>query len=145
MDNSMTVRDLVDSCSQMIGGPVTALRKIVDEFGFVDTTHMKITAEVFNLSVAEVRGIVSFYSDLITAPRGRKHIRICQAEACQAMGARTLTRAVESSVGIRLGETAADGSVTLDPVYCLGVCASGPCATVDGQVTVRTTLEMLVQ
>ena len=106
---------------------------------------MQTVAEVFNLSVAEVRGIVSFYSDLRTSPAGRKQIRICQAEACQAVGARSLTAAVADRLGIGLGETAADGSVSLEAVYCLGLCATGPNATVDDRPVVRATAEGLTR
>jgi formate dehydrogenase subunit gamma len=144
MESSAPVRELVARHTGEIGGPVTALRTIVAEFGWIAAPHMQVVAEVFNLSVAEVRGIVSFYSDLRTSPPAQRQVRICQAEACQAVGGRALTRAAEQALGIRLGETAADGSVSLEPVYCLGVCASGPGATVNGRVVAAATVEELV-
>ncbi len=143
MDEASDVRDIAERCAGRIGGPITALRKIVETCGRIQRAHMETVADVFNLSVAEVRGIVSFYSDLRTEPAGRKHIRICQAEACQAVGARALTAAVAARLGIGLGETAADGSVSLEAVYCLGLCTNAPNATVNGSPVVRATPEGL--
>ena len=143
MDATSDVRDIAERFTGRIGGPITALRKIVEARGHIEPAHMATVADVFNLSAAEVRGIVSFYSDLRTEPPGRRHIRICQAEACQAVGARELTAAIADRLGIRLGETAADGSVSLEAVYCLGLCTNGPNATVNGAPVVGATTERL--
>lgn len=143
MDEVIDVRHIAERHTGRIGGPITALRKIVEALGWIRRADMEVVADVFNLSLAEVRGIVSFYSDLRTEPPGRKHIRICQAEACQAVGARALTAAVTGRLGIGLGETAADGSVSLEAVYCLGLCTNGPNATVNGSAVVRATPEGL--
>ena len=143
MDETTDVRDIAERSAGRIGGPITALRRIVETCGHIQRFHMETVADVFNLSVAEVRGIVSFYSDLRTDPAGRKHIRICQAEACQAVGARALTAAVIDKLGIGLGETAADGSVSLEAVYCLGLCTCGPNATVNDSPVVGATPEGL--
>ena len=143
MDPTCDVRDIAERFTGLIGGPITALRKIVEACGHIEAAHMATVADVFNLSVAEVRGIVSFYSDLRTEPPGRRHIRICQAEACQAVGARELTVATTGKLGIGLGETAADGSVSLEAVYCLGLCTNGPNATVNGEPVVGATPEGL--
>ena len=138
------VRDIATSRLDHIGGTIAALSDIVRTFGHIERRHMEIVADVFNLTVAEIRGIVSFYSDLRTEPAGRRHIRICQAEACQSVGGRELTAATASRLGIHLGETAADGSVSLEAVYCLGLCTSGPSATVDGRAVPYATVEALV-
>ena len=143
MTKRETARDIAQRWSGRIGGPISALREIVARFGCVGQIHMEAVADVFNLSRAEVRGIVSFYEDLRTEPAASKRIRICQAEACQAVGARDLTAATEQRLGIALGETASDGSVSLHAVHCLGLCASGPSATVDDRAVVRATVEAL--
>ena len=122
-----------------VGGVLTALREIVGEHGFVSQQQQHAVADVFNLSRAEVRGIVSFYHDLKTTPPPAAIVRICQAEACQAVGARELTKGVEDYLGLRLGT--ANDDTALEAVYCLGLCAQGPSATVDGKPLVRTTVE----
>lgn len=143
MDQAAAAREIAGRHLDRIGGPITALREIAAAFGYIERAHMQGVADAFNLTVAEVRGIVGFYSDLNTEPRGRTHIRICQAEACQSVGARELTAAAVARFGAGLGETAADGSVSLEAVYCLGLCTSGPAATVDDRVIVRATPEAL--
>ena len=142
-DAPQTVRDICERWVGRIGAPISALREVAATLGAIEQAHMETVADVFNLSVAEVRGIVSFYSDLRTEPTGRRHIRLCQAEACQAVGARELTAAAQEKLGIALGETAADGSVSLEAVYCLGLCASGPSAMVDGRPLARATIKAL--
>jgi len=112
--------------------------------GQITAAHIATVADVFNISIAEVRGIVGFYSDLSTGPSAIKTIRICQAEACQAVGARQLTGAVESALGLAIGQTAEDQSVALEAVYCLGICACGPAATVDGCIVARAAAGDLV-
>ncbi len=143
MDQAASAREIAERHVDRIGGPITALREIAAAFGYVQRGHVEAVAETFNLSVAEVRGIVGFYSDLNTEPRGRTHIRICQAEACQSVGARELTAAATAQFGAGLGETSPDGSVSLEAVYCLGLCTTGPTAMVNDRIVVRATPEAL--
>ena len=123
------------------GGVLQALRAVVRELGYVAREHEHAVADVFNLSRAEVRGIVSFYHDLRTAPPPPNEVRICQAEACQAVGCRELTRQAEERLGIRLGE--ANAEVALGAVYCLGLCAQGPSMLVNGRPVARATVDDL--
>ncbi len=144
MPDSDAIRELASACLGQVGAPVTALRKIVESHGHIEDEHVRIVADVFNLSLADVRGIVSFYADFRTAPRGRKHIRICQAEACQSVGSRALTKEMTKALGLELGETSDDFGVSLEGVYCLGLCASGPCAMVNERILVHATREELL-
>lgn len=107
-----------------VGGVLQALRDVVLEQGHIGRADEHVVADVFNLSQAEVRGIVSFYHDLKTTPQPAVTVKVCQAEACQAVGGRELTRRVQTHLGIDLGD--ANERVALEPVYCLGLCAQGP-------------------
>lgn len=109
------------------------LHGIQEEFGFVPQEALPVIAEALDLSRAEVHGVVSFYHDYRSQPAGRHVIKICQAEACQSMGSEAVTARLKQLLGIGLHETAPDGSVTLEPVYCLGLCACAPAALVDGR------------
>ena len=144
MSETMEVRELVSACLGRTGAPITALRRIVEVYGHIEESHIRIVSDVFNLSLADVRGIVSFYADLRTSPTGRRHIRICQAEACQSLGARALTHAVLESTGLALGEVSDNQEISLEGVYCLGLCASGPSAMVNERIVVRATKENLL-
>lgn len=115
------------------GALIPILHDIQDAFGFVPEAAVPTLAQRLNLTRAEVHGTLSFYHDFRAEPPGRRVVKLCQAEACQARGGRAVTAALEERLSVALGETAADGSVTLEAVYCLGLCASGPAALVDGR------------
>ena len=95
--------------------------------------RLPIIARALNRSRAEVYGVLSFYHDFRQAPRGRHVVKICRAEACQAMHTETVCAHAEQRLGIKFGETSADGSYTLEAVYCLGNCALSPAMMIDGQ------------
>ncbi|KZX59020.1 formate dehydrogenase [Halioglobus sp. HI00S01] len=115
------------------GGLLPVLRDLQDGLGFVPEESYLAIAEALNISVAEVHGVVSFYHDFRTEPAGACVIQVCQAESCQACGSRELTAHAEQRLGVALGETRADGAVTLEPVYCLGNCACSPAIAIDQQ------------
>lgn len=115
------------------GGLLPALQDIQEDLGHIPTEALPAIAGAFGLSTAEVHGVVSFYHDFHTQPLGRHVVQVCQAESCQACGGRALTAHIETRLGVRLGETRADGEVSLQPVYCLGNCARSPALQIDGQ------------
>ncbi len=128
------LRALIAPLVNEIGGPITALRAIQDHDGWIDREAVDVVADVFNLSRAEVRGLVAFYADFRTQPPADHVVRICQAEACQAAGSRTLTASLAERLGTTLGQATIDRSVELDAVYCLGLCARAPAMMVDGEL-----------
>lgn len=131
------LRRLIAPHAGDIGGPVTALRTIQSAQGWIDADAIEAVADVFNLSRAEVRGLVEFYADFRTQPPATHRLAVCQAEACQAAGSRELTRRLGRRLGIALGETTADGHIGLEAVYCLGLCARAPAMLVDGRLVVE--------
>ena len=135
MESADTARAIALRNKDRVGGVLRALREIVLAHGHIATEQERVVAEVFNRSHAEIRGVVSFYHDLKTTPQPPARVRVCQAEACQAVGGRALTKRVEALLGLRLGE--ADASVSLDAVYCLGLCAQGPAMVVNGRILAR--------
>ena len=115
------------------GALLPVLHALQEEFGYVDKAAIPLVADALNLSQAEVYGVISFYHDFRQSPPGRHVLKLCRAEACQSMGCEKTIRHVENRLGIRLGDTTADGSFTVDPVYCLGLCALSPAAMLDGR------------
>ena len=113
------------------------LHEVQAEFGYVPESAALIIGRVLNLSRAEVHGVISFYHDFRREPAGRHVLKVCRAEACQAAGGRVMAETLQARLGIEFGETAADGSVTLEPVYCLGLCAVAPAVMLDGQLIGR--------
>ncbi len=103
---------------------VQILQSIVQAHGWVSEDVIRQLAGELNLSRADVHGVVEYYHDFRTAAPGKHIVKVCQAEACQAMGSRELTAYAKQAVG--------DG-VTLEDVYCLGNCACAPAVMVDGR------------
>ena len=134
---------IIEEYAEMKGGLLEALHALQAEFGYIDEAVYTPLARGFNLSRAEVYGVVSFYHDFHHHPTGKRVLKICQAEACQAMGSRKLTAEIRELLGIDFGETTKDGEVTLEPVYCLGNCAVSPNAMLDNRVYGRVTSERL--
>ncbi len=127
-----TALEEITSLAKMRGPLLPVLRALSETFGYVDPRAVPLVAEALNVSRAEVYGVLSFYSELRTTPPGELRIQLCRGEACQSVGGRALAEHATASLGISFGETTADGSVTLDQVFCLGNCALGPTVAVDG-------------
>lgn len=113
------------------GALLPLLHDIQDHLGHVPQEALPAIAKALNLSRAEVHGVVSFYHHFRSEKPGRHVLRVCRAEACQAMGANQLLSHVESSLKIKIGETTKDGRFTLEAVYCLGNCACSPAVMID--------------
>lgn len=134
-----TVAAIVSRLKHLPGALLPILHEIQDALGYVPAEAVPIVAEGLNLSRAEVHGVIGFYHAFHSGPRGRHQVQICRAEACQAVGARALERHVLARLGIGFGETTADGSLSLEPVYCFGNCACGPCVQMDNSLHGRVT------
>lgn len=123
---------------QGLEGPLLpVLHAVQAEFGHVPREALPVIAQALNISRAEVHGVVSFYHDFREEKAGRRVVKLCRAEACQAMGADALAAQAQAKLGLSWGGTTPDGAVTLEQVFCLGLCACGPAALVDGEVVGR--------
>ncbi len=125
------------------GPALPILHALQEAFGYVPQEAVPLIAAALNLSRAEVHGIVSFYHYFRREPPGRHVLKLCRAEACQSMGGDALAEKLQQDLGARIGETTHDGAVTLEPVYCLGMCACAPAAMMDGKPVARLTHEKL--
>lgn len=115
------------------GALLPVLHAVQAELGHVPQEAIPVLADEFNLSRADVHGVVTFYHDFRREPARRTTVRICRAEACQALGANSLVGYAREA-GLSLGETTADGAVTVEQVFCLGNCALGPAVEVNGRL-----------
>lgn len=115
------------------GALLPLLHAVQEEFGFIDPRAVPMIAEALNLSRAEVHGVISFYHDFRTEPPARHVIRLCRAESCQARGGAAVEAELSRRLGVAMGHARKDGQVALEPVYCLGLCALGPNALIDGR------------
>lgn len=121
------------------GALLPILHAVQEELGHVPPAVVPVLADRLNLSTAEVHGVVTFYRDFRTTPPGRVTVRVCRAEACQAVGGEALMEHAAASLGVTRGGTTPDGAVTLDEVFCLGNCALGPAVQVGDRLHGRVT------
>ena len=119
------------------GATLVILHALQDAFGYVPEPAIPMVAEALNLSRAEVYGVFTFYHDFRKKPASRHVLKLCRAEACQAAGGDALAARAEAKLGVSLGNTTADDRVTLEPIYCLGLCATAPSAMLDGRLVGR--------
>ena len=119
------------------GALLPILHAIQAAFGHIPEAALPLIAQDQGLSKAEVYGVLTFYHDFRTRPAGRHVLKLCRAEACQAQGGTRLSDLARRKLGLDWHETSADGRVTLEPVFCLGLCACGPAAMVDGRLVGR--------
>ncbi|MCB6178075.1 formate dehydrogenase subunit gamma [Rhodobacter sp. Har01] len=132
-----TLEAILRAHARAEGPLLPILHDVQAAFGHVPQAAVPVIAEALNLGRAEVHGVMSFYHDFRNAPAGRSVVKLCRAEACQAMGGESVSEQVQKALGVGFHETSADGMVTLEPVYCLGLCACAPAAMVNGRLEGR--------
>lgn len=140
-ESSAAVARIIESHQEREGALLPILHDVQHALGCIPPEMVPAIAAALQLSRAEVHGVISFYPGFRTTPAGRHHVEVCQAEACQAMGAQALGQHVQQRLGCAFHSTRADGAVTVDPVYCLGLCAQSPAIMIDGQPYARITPE----
>jgi formate dehydrogenase subunit gamma len=138
-------KSLIADHLHLEGAMLPILHALQNEFGYVDEAAIPLLADALNISKAEVFGTISFYHDFRHAPAGHRIIKLCRAEACQALGCQSLVEHAQTQHNLSMDTTSADGAVTLETVYCLGNCALGPAALIDGELVGRLNPEKLSQ
>ena len=135
------VLETIDALKAKPGALLPILHGIQDQLGYIPPESIDLIAKALNQSTAEIYGVISFYHQFRTTPRGAHQIEICRAESCQSMGGRELEAHAKASLGIDYHQTTADGEVTLEAVYCLGNCACSPSIRIDDQTYARVSTQ----
>jgi formate dehydrogenase subunit gamma len=123
MENLGTVLRIVAAKQTLPGALLPILHEIQDELGYIPPESVPLIAKELNLSRAEVHGVITYYHHFRQTLPGRHVVRVCCAEACQAVGGEALAEHARARL--------AGCDITLEPVYCLGLCACGPSIQVD--------------
>ena len=139
IDQIEPVETILAQMKNLPGALLPVLHRIQDRIGYLPADTVPAIAKALNLSRAEVHGVISFYDHFQTQAVGAQVVKVCRAEACQAVGSRNLELQIKEILALEYGETSADGGITLEPVYCLGNCASGPSVQIDDEVIGRVT------
>ena len=133
------VEQIAESLKHKPGALMLILRRVQDTLGWVPADAVPVIAKTLNLSRAEVHGVVTFYHDFRHQPPAKNVIKVCRAESCQAMGAVALADHIKKRLGCDFGHSSADGTFTLDAIYCFGNCACSPAVMVNGKLLGRMT------
>lgn len=137
--DAAAAQGVIDQQKHLAGAMLPILHALQEEFGHVDPQNVPLIAETLNVSKAEVHGVITFYHDFHTKPQGRHVVKLCFAEACQAMGCEGIRDHVLKKHGVAMGGTTFDGGLTVEAAYCLGNCSLSPAALVDGHLVGRLT------
>jgi NADH-quinone oxidoreductase subunit E/NADP-reducing hydrogenase subunit HndA len=116
------------------GDLIPVLQRVQDEYGYIPPETIRPIAARLGLFPSKIQGVVSFYSQFYTEPRGKNVVTVCRGTACHVRGGRGVLRVVQNILGLKDGETSQDFSFTLETVACLGACALSPVMVVNGQV-----------
>lgn len=138
-------QDLIERHSDTPGGLLPLLHDLQDRYGHVPASIVPVVARALNLSRAEVHGVLTYYHHFRSQPPGRHVLQVCRAESCKACGGDTLLELAERVLGCGVHETSPNAAVTLEPVFCLGLCASSPAIQFDGRLHARMNEEKLHQ
>ncbi|RDE08351.1 formate dehydrogenase subunit gamma [Pelagibacterium lacus] len=143
-DAAAQTRNIIADMTHLEGPLLPMLHAVQAAFGHVPQEALPVIADTLNISNAEIHGVVSFYHDFRRAPAGRHVLKLCRAEACQSMGSEAVAAKLTALLGVRSGETSPDQAVTIEPVYCLGLCSCAPAALLDGEPIGRLDDERIV-
>lgn len=130
--DSIRASEIIAAHASLNGAALPILHALQDAFGYIADEAVPLLADTLNLSRAEVHGIVTFYHDFRREPSGHHVLKLCRAEACQSMNGAKIAQELLAALGIGWGETTPDGALTVEGVYCLGLCACAPSALYDG-------------
>ncbi len=122
---------ILDGVKPMRENLIPVLQAIQDDFGYVPPEAIRPAAEHLGVFPSEISGIISFYAQFCTTPRGRNVLRVCRGTACHVRGARTVLQSVMKFTGLKDGQTSEDMRFTLETVACLGACALSPVIVVN--------------
>lgn len=136
-DLAPRIEEILKAHEGQEGSLLPILHDVQAAFGHVPAEALPVIAQALNISRAEAHGVMSFYHDFRERPAGRTVLKLCRAEACQAVGGDALAERAKARLGLDWHETSADGAVTLEPVFCLGLCSCGPAALVGDRLVGR--------
>jgi formate dehydrogenase subunit gamma len=131
------VTQIIDAHRSLEGPLLPLLHGLQDAFGYIPELAHAPICEALNITRAELHGVITFYHDFREKPAGQHVLKICRAEACQSVGGAAMAEDLLAKLGLDWHGTLANGKVTVEPVYCLGLCACAPAAMLDDQVVGR--------
>ncbi len=138
-------KDIIAGCKGKKGGIIEAYHALQSEFNYISREALVEAAHEFGISEAQAYGVATFYSYLSVEKRGKYIIRMCESAPCHVAGADEVLKAIESLLGIKVGETTPDGKYTLELTECVGQCQATPVITINSEPVFNVTAKILPQ
>ena len=126
-------KEIINQYKDLPGGLIEAYHALQREYSFIPENSRAYAAQVFDLPLAKAYGVATFYSYLKVGERGKNVIRICESAPCHVAGAKEVVDALEKELGIKMGESTADGKFALEFTECVGQCQATPVITINGK------------
>lgn len=126
-------KSIIDAYKDLPGGIIEAYHALQGEFSYIPEEAIPYAAQVFDVPKAQAHGVATFYSYLKVGKRGKNVIRICESAPCHIAGADQVVAALEKELGIKMGETTADGKFALEFAECVGQCQATPVITINSK------------
>ncbi|MEW6447389.1 MAG: NADH-quinone oxidoreductase subunit NuoE [Bacillota bacterium] len=139
------IKAIVEECKGQKWALIPVIQKIQNEFGYIPPAAIPVVAKGLRLFPSQIQGVISFYAQFYTKPRGRQVIRVCRGTACHVRGSEALLDLLEERLKIKEGETTPDMEYTLETVACIGVCALAPNVVVSDRVHGQMDAEKMEQ
>lgn len=136
-------KEIISRYKNVPGGMIEAYHAIQREYSYIPEEAVFEAAQVFGVPKADAFGVATFYSYFKVGKRGRNVIRICESAPCHIAGAEEVVAALEKELGIKMGETTADGNFTLEFTECVGQCQATPVITINSKTYGDVTPEKL--
>jgi formate dehydrogenase subunit gamma len=140
--NADLAENRIQELRRLPGALLFILHSLQEEFGCIDEAAVPLIACALNISQAEVHRTISFYPDFRRPTPGRHVLKVCRAEACQSMGCDSLIEHIQNRLRIPVGGTTEDGRITLEQIFCLGMCASSPALMLDDRPYARVSRDI---
>lgn len=137
------IKQIVHAHVALEGPLLPILHALQDAYGFIPAEAHKPICEALNITRAELHGVITFYHDFREKPAGKHVLKICRAESCQSVGGAAVAEEFLRKIGLEWHGTTGNGAVTIEPVYCLGMCACAPAAMLDDRVVGRVNVAKL--
>lgn len=144
--NENAVKHITEICDRHAGEKtplIMILNDIQNEYGYIPLEVQQIVSDKTGISVAEIYGVVTFYSFFSLVPNGKYVIGICLGTACYVKGAQQVIDKFSEILGIGAGQTTEDGLFTIDALRCIGACGIAPAVTINGKVYPKVSVDMV--
>lgn len=128
------IRDVIKECNGDKSQLIHVLNEVQVLYGYVPTYVQKVISDELGIPMAEIYGVITFYSRFSLEPKGKYNISVCLGTACYVKGSQAVLDKVKEILGIDVGGVTPDGKFSIEPTRCVGACGLAPVMTINGEV-----------